>query len=226
MAQSFRDRIICGACPVRIDAAHRCCWLADGRRFRYESLISTAPLPRLLDLLADRASPPELFRSSAVANIRIGVRGRLRVACHWLYLPDDGVPIYRVGFPSNVNPRTAPPGHFGLSLEYGLTAAGDRRLAANEVAEASVARLSRAGWIDVDEVLFLEEKLISPAYVVCRSEGRPAFTAVRQRLRSAGIHLAGRFGRWDYYSMEDAFQSGLEAARDVEPAAQAATRDG
>jgi protoporphyrinogen oxidase len=88
-----------------------------------------------------------------------------------------------------------------------------------------IGKLSCAGWIEVEEVVLVQEQILSPAYVVCRSEGRSAVRDFRQRLRSVGIHLAGRFGLWDNYSMEDALRSGVKAARDIDRRARLPERE-
>jgi protoporphyrinogen oxidase len=219
MAEPIQDRVMLNAQPERIDARSRCCWLADGRRIEYENLISTTPLPSLLDLLGEIRMPSGFLQSNSVANVRVGFRGRLRVPWHWAYLPNRDIPAYRVGFPPNVHDATAPPGFASLSLEYGMASPSDRRHCAEEIAQTTLNHMSRAGWIEVDELVLVQEHVLSPAYVACQSEGRSAIRAVRDRLRSARIHLAGRFGCWEYYSMEDALLSGVQAARDINPAA-------
>jgi protoporphyrinogen oxidase len=224
MAEPIQDQVLLDAQPSRIDAQSRCCYLIDGRRLDYDNLISTMPLPRLLELLGETGLPSGFLQWNAVANIRVGFRGRLRVPWHWVYLPDRDIPPYRVGFPPNVHPGTAPPGFASLSLEYGMASTSDRRHSAGEITQTTLDRMSRAGWVEVDDIVLVQEHILSPAYVACRSGGRSAIQEVCQRLRSAGIHLAGRFGCWDYYSMEDALLSGVRAAREINPAVALPTR--
>jgi protoporphyrinogen oxidase len=224
MAEPIQDRVLSNAQPERIDARSRCCYLKDGRRLEYDNLISTTPLPSLLDLLGETGTPSAFLQYNSVANVRVGFRGRLRVPWHWVYLPNRDIPAYRVGFPPNVHDATVPPGFASLSLEYGMASPSDRRHCAEEIAQTTLNRMSRAGWIEVDDLVLVQEYILSPAYVYCQSEGRSAIRAVRDRLRSARIHLAGRFGCWEYYSMEDALLSGVQAARDINPTAGLPTR--
>jgi hypothetical protein len=96
-----------------------------------------------------------------------------------------------------------------LSLEYTLPERGRRT--AIELAASATDYLTSLGLLEVEECLSVSEVILSPAYVVWRSTGRPWFSELTARLQRQGVHVAGRFGRWDYLSMEDAFASGWEA---------------
>ena len=133
----------------------------------------------------------------------------MRSRIHWLYVPDESLDFHRIGFPSNVNPRTCPPGCVSLSLEYTLP--GHGRRTAKELATSATDYLASLGLLEVEECLSVSEAILSPAYVVWRSTGRPWFSELTAHLQRQGVHVAGRFGRWDYLSMEDAFASGGDA---------------
>lgn len=219
LAKPFRHQVLLNACPVQIDSGNRVCRLVDGRQLRYEKLVSTLPLPMLQNLLDETLIPPNLLRHNMVANVRVGFRGRLLVPWHWAYLADPEVPAYRVGFPPNVHPGTVPPGCASVSIEYGFASVQGRLHDTNAIVQATMRAIQQAGWIDVDEVLLVNEQLLSPAYVAHLSDGRAEFEAARKQWGAEGISLAGRFGRWTYYSMEEALLSGLEAAQEIDPAA-------
>jgi protoporphyrinogen oxidase len=167
------------------------------------SLVSMAGLPVPGD---------DLFASTQILNIRVGVRGRLRTPYHWVYTPDEQLPFHRVGFPQNVNRLTCPDGCASLSIEYTVPHRGGRTSTAT-IADSALEYLSARGFIEVEERILLAERTISPAYVVHRARGRTAFAKLGRTLREHGVWLAGRFGTWDYLSVEEAFESGEQAAR-------------
>jgi protoporphyrinogen oxidase len=140
---------------------------------------------------------------------------------HWIYVPDPTLPFYRIGFPANVSRNTCPPGSASLSIECGLHPAQVEKRSAREIAESAVRLTEELGIARVDELLFAREVTIDPAYVIDRSDGRDAFRSLFEELAAHGIHPIGRYGRWEYFSMEDAFSSG----HDIADAALSASRE-
>jgi hypothetical protein len=106
-----------------------------------------------------------------------------------------------------VNARTCPPGCASLSIEYTYPHDG-LPLSGESVAASALEYLDALGFVDVQETLTVSEHLLSPSYVVHRAPGRPEFEAIREQLAEANVSLAGRFGTWDYFSIEESFESG------------------
>ncbi len=196
----------------RIDLEKRIIRGQGGKAISYKKLISTIPLTKLLALTnLNTTTDQDLFSHTVVANIRVGLVGQMQCPFHWVYLPDSDIYSYRVGFPKNVNSLTCPPGCISLSLEYTRTKENEN-LSKECIAENAVKHLARAGLISAEKVLFTQEAILNPAYVIYRSPNRPAFYPLLSQLNSNNIFLAGRFGTWDYLSMEESFLSGHHAA--------------
>ncbi len=201
---------------VAIDLNARVVEISDGESFPYETLISTLPLDQLL-VLTGESPPPELFEATEILNVRVGFRGAMRVPLQWVYVPDAGLPFHRIGFPGNVSAGTCPTGCASLSIEYthprdGLPLSGEA------IAGSALEYLDDLGFVDVQEALTVSEHLLSPAYVVHRAPGRPEFEAIREQLAEANVSLAGRFGTWDYFSIEESFDSGWKVGTTVREA--------
>ena len=212
LAAPVRDRIRFGAEVVAVDLARRELQTLDGATIGYDLLISTIPLARLVTMSGLPTAEPDLFGATEILNVRVGVRGTLRTQYHWVYVADAELPFHRIGFPRNINRLTCPDGCVGLSIEYTIPARGEG-LSSAAVAAAALAYVSDRGLVEVEENLLEAEILISPAYVVQRAPGRNAFAELERVFRGQGVWLAGRFGTWDYLSVEEAFESGARAAR-------------
>jgi protoporphyrinogen oxidase len=211
LAEPIADHIRAGVTVTGIDLPGRRLRTANGAEIPYSTLVSTIPLAELARL-AGLPAARGLFDATAILNVRVGLRGRLRTPYHWVYVADPELPFHRVGFPRNISPRTCPDGCTSLSVEYTPPRRGPR-LTAAEVATAAVAHLVARGLLEVDGLVVQDELLISPAYVVRRSPGREPFAELTQTLAARGVLLAGRFGAWDYLSVEESFESGVRAAR-------------
>ncbi|MGZ6097325.1 MAG: protoporphyrinogen/coproporphyrinogen oxidase, partial [Myxococcaceae bacterium] len=96
--------------PLALDWERRVARLSDGSEVRWSALVSTLPLPQLVDLLhlvpdPVRAASAKL-RASDVTWVAVGVRGPNIQPWHWVYTPEPEFTTYRIGSPSAVFPGT------------------------------------------------------------------------------------------------------------------------
>ena len=211
-------RLLVGTAPVRLDLPARTATLSSGETVRYSALVSTIELPQLVTLLGQGPSgvPEEgrqaasRLRSFTVTYVRVGARGPNRQPWHWVYLPGPEFETYRIGSPSAVYPALAPPGTASFYVEYSHH--GERSRAACET--AAVKDLLTARMVQAkQDVLFAEAEEIPHAYVIYDEAYGPARKTVMDFLLAQGIHAAGRYGQWEYSSMEDALLSGQATAQ-------------
>lgn len=94
--------------------------LADGRSFRYDRMISTMPLPKLIASMGSHA-PARIreacsgLRHTSVMGVHLGI-GRPDVTeKHWIYYPEDTV-FHRIFVQGNASPHCNPPGGFGVTF--------------------------------------------------------------------------------------------------------------
>ena len=198
---------------TKVLPADRSVVTSQGKTLRYETLISTQPLPQLIGAIEGapaevRAAASRLAHVS-VLNLNFGVRGDLGDK-HWVYVPEKEYPFYRIGFPSNFAPAMAPPGHSSIYVEvsYDPKSGID---AAQTTDECIKALLQMQVLKNRDQIVSTKIIDIPFAYVIFDHARSEALRVINAFLDQAGIIPAGRFGSWDYYSMEDSFLSGKEA---------------
>ncbi len=63
-----------------------------------------------------------------------------------------------------------------------------------------------------EDVLFARARDLPNAYVLYDKDYGPSRDALLAWLEAQGIHTAGRYGRWEYSSMEDAMIAGRDVA--------------
>jgi len=199
-----------------VDAAERTVHLSGGRVVRYERLVSTIPLDTLLritrGLSADLPRIGERLRAVRVLNLSLGVDRSGISGAHWIYFPEGEYSFYRVGFPSNLSDGLAPRGCSSLYVERSLLR--DEPFDEQEVTERAVADLRRVGILwNGDRVVYRRVSVLDPAYVIYDRFRAESLPAAHRALNDAGIVSAGRFGSWEYSSMEGAIKAGMELAR-------------
>ncbi|HOX42153.1 MAG TPA: FAD-dependent oxidoreductase [Myxococcota bacterium] len=207
-------RLHCGARVVDIDLRARRLRLADGTQLGFGRLVSAVPLPALVRMchpLPDgvRAAGRAL-RWSSVYNLNLGVRERGERR-HWVYVPEERFALYRFGYASNFSPAVAPEGWAAVYTEVAFDprrppALGDLRARVlRDLVALGVIRSLRD--VRVECPLVLEH-----AYAIYDRARSAAVARALGHFRRREIVPIGRYGRWEYSSMEDALIQGLEAA--------------
>jgi protoporphyrinogen oxidase len=189
--------------------------LASGREERYDVLISTLPIPLAYHLLKD--TPDDLKHSAqqlqaiSVLNINVGV-DRPRISDqHWIYFPENQFIFSRIGFPMNFSASVAPEGASSIYIE--ITHQQNEKLGIEESFERSIVDLQKCGILRADDRVLTRHVLdIKFAYVVFDEHRQKHLQNLVDYLESRSILTAGRYGRWDYFSMEDSILSGKAAA--------------
>jgi protoporphyrinogen oxidase len=205
--------IVCGANPERIDAeAHEL--TLGGEVIPYASMVASIPLPEIVKRLA--APPAEVeeaaskLRCTPVRYLNVATRVPPRADWHWIYVPEEKYPFYRVGIYTNAVPAMAPPGQGSFYVELsdrGPSPKVDAILP--DVAEAMVA----AGAIaSTDDILFAEMKELKYAYVVFDDNYYGSVATITKYLEEHDIFPRGRYGSWIYNAMEDSILAGREVA--------------
>ena len=209
--QVGRDRIALEhrVCSIDLSKKEALIQSPQGRiLYRYESLINTSPLPQFISLL--KTPPPSVIeaqhqlRATEVVYLNVGIKGALKQPDHWIYVPEKQWPMYRVGSFSNALSTMAPEGCSSLYIEL-----SDRKTPVSELLPIIAQGLVAMDLIDsVEQIDFAHERRIPGAYVIYDSAYFQAQPLIHQWLESQKILSIGRYGDWNYSSMEDALIDG------------------
>ena len=204
----------CGVEPVAIDPAAKTARLSTGEEVRWRTMVATIALPELVRLCRDApASVLEAataLRATTVTYVNVGARDVGAPPFQWVYLPEERYAPYRVGSASAAVPALAPAG-----AELHVEAAVPGRPLDPATAERqAVETLIDLGFVGgASDVLFAEARAIPHAYVIYDERYGAAKQEIVSWLEERDILVAGRYGRWEYSSMEDALLAGRECAR-------------
>lgn len=210
--------IRCGHEAVEIDTRARRIAFANGETIGYDVLVSTMPLPQLcakLTPLPDQIRDASAkLRWSSVFAVNLGLRMDGTQGRHWVYVPERRYSYYRAGCFSNAARAMAPEGHSSVWVEasYNAQRPLDRERARSDAIEG----LKTMGWLRDERDIAAEWLLDIPcAYVTFDAQHAEATRVIHQYLETKGIRATGRYGRWEYSSMEDAMIHGRNVARDI-----------
>jgi protoporphyrinogen oxidase len=184
---------------------------STGELVPYEVLVSTLPLPRLIeisDLDAGMKRAARKLRYVSVLDVNLGVEGLEPHGFHWVYFPEKQYPFYRVGIASNFCPGLAPEGAGALYVEIAMEPGTAWREA--EVLEQVRHGLSQCGMMGRNARVAASHIFpIEYAYVLYDRHRREALGPLLSHLEERGIYSIGRYGAWEYSTMEQAVLSGM-----------------
>jgi UDP-galactopyranose mutase len=216
-------RVNTGRGVERIAPQRRTVTLAGGEEVAYDRLITTLPLPVLVELLDDA---PATVRDAAagllsttVICVNLGIARADITEKHWIYYPEDTV-FHRIFVQSNASPYNAPPGCSAYICE--ITTSDYKPVPREGLVERVIADCQRVGMLaPSDDVIVRQVVEIPYGYVIYTPERTRRVGLIQEYLRGQGIQSVGRFGEWCYYNSDHAILAGKRAAEAVR-----ASRDG
>jgi protoporphyrinogen oxidase len=158
---------------------------------------------------AEVAEAATRLRCNPLYYLDVALEQPCGVDLHWAYVPEERFPFYRVGCYSAFSAAMAPAGKSCLYVELSSRAEPDMRVLDPQV---------RAGLIEMriirrpEDVRFMQLRRIDHAYVLFDHSYYAAVEAIAPFLQQERILSCGRYGGWNYSSMEDALIFGRDAA--------------
>jgi len=199
-----------GKRAVNVDVDAQQVTFADGTTASYDTLVSTLPLNRMMELAGlSVPSRPDPFTSVLVLNVG-GVRGPACPDDHWIYVPDSGAGFHRVGFYSNVDDDFLPDDlddRVSMYVERAFPG-GEKPSEAvvDRYAETVVRELQAWGYLD-------EAEVVDPTWIdVAYTWSWPGSTWTEEaldRLHENNVLMVGRYARWVFQGIADSLRDGL-----------------
>jgi len=134
--------------------------------------------------------------------------------CHWIYIKEKDIPFYRVGVYSNIPTRIWCDNHTALYVEIAYSES--RKLKPMEdILQDVFTALQKLGWMNRKDCIIIAANWIDCAYVHYDRRRKESVAEIMEILKEYDVFPIGRYGLWDYMSMEDSIYSGIEVARKV-----------
>lgn len=211
--------------PRKIDIARRIAVLRNGRVIRYSVLVSTYPLPLLLESIYDEKiskAAAELLLSlkhTDLLSVALGIRGE---APKWdvVIHGTRASRTHTFYILSNIDPSSSPPNHYVIEclMSYCRENPPPTDQVSRAFAEARWAKLAR----NREDVV--SERVYTIPYATPAEVDRELLEEVRSYLASNYVYLAGVGGLWRNIPPWDQVEAGLKVADEVAEALKLAGR--
>jgi protoporphyrinogen oxidase len=203
---------------VSIDPKARELRFSNGHVTGYDSLVSSVPLPDLLRMI--KGAPQDVVDASARLScstcvlVNIGINRADISKAHMTYFYDQDICFSRLGFPSMLSERNAPPGTGNIQAEVYFSQKYKPFTGhADDWIEPVIRDLRRVGLIrDSDTILDKKAMLLKYANIIFDLERADSLKIVHGYLDDIGINYCGRYGDWGYMWTDESFISGEKAA--------------
>jgi protoporphyrinogen oxidase len=209
------NRLHTGHRATRLDTARKRVTFNDDTQVDYKVLLSTIPLPTLLDIATDVpaavTSAAARLRTNSIMVVNLGVARADVSDKHWIHFPEKDIAFFRISFPHNFSPDLAPPGCSSISAEvsYSADAPPDR----DKLVQRVIDDLVKVGVLrPTDEIVVRHTRAIPFGYCIYDEDRKQALPVIRQWLDQQDIIPGGRYGLWTYFWSDEAMVSGQKAA--------------
>ena len=125
---------------------------------------------------------------------------------HWIYFPEKTYCFYRVGFYSNIIPSD----RMSLYVEIGFS--DDDDVDVNSMLQQTLTDLQKAEIISNQRLVSWHSVIMNPAYVHITEEGLEETQRIKKLLAVNDVYSIGRYGSWNYSSIEDNMIEATELA--------------
>jgi protoporphyrinogen oxidase len=193
--------------------------LPDGERLEYNLLISSIPLPELLNSIEH--APPDIkntrnnLRYSSLFNLNLGIDKKIDLyGAQTVYFPDEEMVFYRIGFPSTLSPNMTPNNCSSISVDVSYSK--NKPINKLKIKKRIIENLKKIGIIKNRTSILTEKEFdIKYAYVLYDMKYSLIRRKIHAFLTKNNIFSIGRYGAWEYSTMDDALLAGKNIVADI-----------
>lgn len=206
---------------VELNPRDRWIRFSNGTVTKYDSLVSTVPLPDLIPMIQgvpqDVLDASRRLACSKCVLVNVGVAREDISNAHMTYFYDEDICFTRLSFPHMLSRNNVPPGTGSIQAEvYFSDKYKPMTGSPDDWIEPVIKDLHRCGLLrEDDRILFRNSILVQYANVIFDLDRTVALEAVHGYLNDIGIEYCGRYGEWGYLWTDEVFKTGENAAQKI-----------
>lgn len=199
-----------------IDPKQKIVTFKDGEKQDYRDLISSAPLPEVIEMLpnvpsAVKEASDKLY-ATVVNIISLGFN-KADIPEHlWYYIYDEDFFPARCYSPSIKSLDNAPEGKSSVQFEVYASRHKDFPMDPNALMEDIISKGIKMGLFKEEDIIVKDSRILPYGNVVFYDGMEKDRKVVKNYLEELGIHLIGRFGQWEYHWTDQSLLTGKAVA--------------
>jgi hypothetical protein len=207
-----------GAKVEHVDLGARVLRFADGSEVSYQRLVSTLPLPFLIDRSTgapdDVREAASLLRSTQFYRIDVAVNHPRRRDEIWYYIYDEDKLTVRLSVMERFAPSNAPEGKTAIQVEVYGSVVKPLPPDPQKVQQQVIEELIEFGLVDNPEsIAYVQCTLVPTGQIVYDLNRREVLRRVNSYLEQNGVHRVGRYSEWKYLMSDACVLGGRRTAQ-------------
>lgn len=205
---------------IRIDTSKREIIFENGEIWEYKRLISTLPLPELVDMLSPSvpqnvSKAAKELQATSMALVSVGFRRKIKIPSLWFYVYDMDIPFARVHSPSMKSPDNVPEGCSSLQFEVYYSKEMPSMMDDVALTEKTLDAMEKMSLAKREDIKVLDCRHVRYANVIYYHGIERWRRSLLEECENRGIVSCGRFGRWEYLWSDQSFLSGYQCIKDL-----------
>lgn len=200
---------------ISVDTHQKTVTFANGSQVGYRHLVSTLPLPAIVNILVHgpQSVRDAAGRLKATSIDLISVAFNKPVAKDlWFYIYDEDILASRAYSPSVKSSENAPDGCSSLQFEI-YSRGTSSRFDAQQLKDNTLYALKKMGIAEEQDIIFMDHRFLEYGNVIFDKNMEENRSTVLAWLVEAGVASCGRFGEWDYLWSNQSLLSGYKALK-------------
>lgn len=194
----------------KIDLDNKTVEFENGSKVTYSKLVSSLPLPVLVDItknVPDKIKDnSKSLKATSIDLISVGFNKKL-VDKLWFYIYDEDILASRAYSPSVKSSDNVPNGRSSLQFEI-YTRGTESKYNVEELKQNVIYALAKMNIATSDDIEFLHHKHIKFGNVIFDLGMEKKRDEIRDYFQERAVLTIGRFGEWDYLWSNQSFMSG------------------
>lgn len=211
------SEIICDKHVVKIRPDDKIIEFQDGASIKYQTLISTVPLPEYVNLLPEindlQKQAMARLNHTSLTLVSLGLKKVQDIPATTFYIYDEDILPARVYSPSVMSGKGRE--HVSLQAEFYSSKFKPLTMTMDEIKERTIRQLIEIGVFEREHIEVSDVRYEKYANIIFTPDIYDNRACVHELLKTNGIYYAGRFGDWDYLWTDQSMLSGKRAAQQM-----------
>lgn len=202
---------------IKIDTKRKKIKFSDGTEQAYNILISTIPLPELVQLIDAPESitkAADQLKYNSILCVNLGIDRNKLTDKHWIHYPEAKYSFCRMSFLKNFSPHLTPKGKSSISAEVSYSKY--RKIDKETIVDTVIKDIVKAKVLKKsDKIEMIDVIDIKYGYVIYDHNRKKNLSKIKRYLKNKSIIVGGRYGSWEYQWMDNAILDGKRAAEEA-----------
>ena len=205
--------------PIEIDIEQKEIYLNTGEIKKYDALVSSIPLPELIDCI--KKVPKNVLEATSCLKwtsllmLNFYTKRKINTLSQWNYYYDEDIPYSRIFYMSKFAKNNSPDDYETSQVEIPYSKDKPIIFGKEEMINKVIQCIHKTENIGCNEINYLGNINIEYGYVIYDFNRKKSLEIIHKFLDDNGIYYCGRFGEWAYLWSDQALLSGKKIAEQI-----------